>query len=93
MDFVGLIKYIRESRKMEDKAAIVFGGSYGGMLAAWLRIKFPATFQGALAASAPFLYFKDAPSASEFGYSDICTQDFRKAMDKSPALIRESFEQ
>lgn len=93
MDFVDLIKYIRTSRNMEDKAAIVFGGSYGGMLAAWLRIKFPQTFQGALAASAPFLYFKDAPSAPEFGYSDICTQDFRKSMEKSPALIRESFEQ
>ena len=44
MDYVELIKYIRESYKMQDKAAIVFGGSYGGMLAAWLRIKFPQTF-------------------------------------------------
>jgi hypothetical protein len=44
MDYVELIKYIRESYKMQDKAAIVFGGSYGGMLAAWLRMKFPQTF-------------------------------------------------
>lgn len=41
MDYVDLIRYIRVSRNLEDKAAIVFGGSYGGMLAAWLRIKFP----------------------------------------------------
>ena len=36
-DYVELIKYIRTSKNMEDKACIVFGGSYGGMLAGWLR--------------------------------------------------------
>jgi lysosomal Pro-X carboxypeptidase len=42
--------------------------------------------------SAPILYFKDAPSAPENAFGDICTEDFRKQLDKSPALIRESFE-
>ena len=37
MDYVELIKYIRSAYHMDDKACIVFGGSYGGMLAAWLR--------------------------------------------------------
>ena len=37
MDYVVLMKYIREFYWMEGNAAIVFGGSYGGMLAAWLR--------------------------------------------------------
>ena len=41
MDYVELVKYIRSEYKMEDKACIVFGGSYGGMLAGWLRMKHP----------------------------------------------------
>jgi pimeloyl-ACP methyl ester carboxylesterase len=91
MDYVDLIKFIRQDYNMEDRACIVFGGSYGGMLAAWLRMKFPSVFQGALAASAPFLYFKDAPSAPEYGFGEICTEDFRTQLDKSPDLIRESW--
>ena len=41
MDFNELAKFIREEYQMQDKACVVFGGSYGGMLAAWLRIKHP----------------------------------------------------
>jgi hypothetical protein len=44
MDFVELIGHVRTEYHMEDKACIVFGGSYGGMLAGWLRMKFPQTF-------------------------------------------------
>jgi hypothetical protein len=45
------------------------------MLAAWLRMKYPSTFQGALAASAPILQFKGyEKSFAEF--QDIITQDF-----------------
>ncbi len=92
MDYVELIKFIRTDYNMEDKACVVFGGSYGGMLAGWLRMKFPATFQGALAMSAPILYFQDAPSAPEDEFGAIATEDFRASLDKAPVLIRESFE-
>jgi pimeloyl-ACP methyl ester carboxylesterase len=41
MDYVDLIKYLRVKYNADDKAVIAFGGSYGGMLAAWMRMKFP----------------------------------------------------
>jgi len=43
-DFNGLVKYVRQEYGMQDRACIVFGGSYGGMLAGWLRLKYPHTF-------------------------------------------------
>jgi lysosomal Pro-X carboxypeptidase len=58
-DYVALITSIRNSQAdLKNKATILFGGSYGGMLAAWLRMKYPHQFQGALASSAPVLWFK-----------------------------------
>jgi len=56
-DYVELIKMIKETWGIQDRAVIAGGGSYGGMLAAWLRMKYPNWFQGALAASAPILFF------------------------------------
>ena len=70
---------------------IVGGGSYGGMLSAWLRMKYPHVFQGALAASAPILFFDGVVSPN--AYDDIATDDYRKADEQCPVMIKAGFDQ
>jgi len=73
MDYVEFIKFIRYSYGAMNLPCIVFGGSYGGMLASWLRMKYPHVFQGALASSAPILYFRNSPDALEYSFNDLIT--------------------
>ena len=41
-DFAVLIKYLKQTIDGAANSPVVaFGGSYGGMLSAWMRIKYP----------------------------------------------------
>ena len=78
MDYVELLKMIKDKYGANAKATIAFGGSYGGMLAAWMRMKHPNVIQGALAASAPILYFQGAQGNEDngAGFFEVITKDF-----------------
>jgi lysosomal Pro-X carboxypeptidase len=59
------------------------------MLAAWLRMKYPGTFQGALASSAPILFFEG--SVSPYAYNEVATQSFASYAAECPNVIRNGF--
>lgn len=50
-------KLLVEEVNPKNRPVIAFGGSYGGMLAAWFRMKYPHLIRGAIASSAPVRQF------------------------------------
>ena len=57
-DFAYLIDHLRVSLNAENSPIVGFGGSYGGMMAAWFRLKYPHMIDGVIAASAPIWTFQ-----------------------------------
>ncbi|XP_024072233.1 lysosomal Pro-X carboxypeptidase isoform X2 [Terrapene carolina triunguis] len=77
-DFAILVQHLKETIPGALNAPVIaIGGSYGGMLAAWFRMKYPHVVVGALAASAPIWQFEDLVPCGTF-YS-IVTNDFKKS--------------
>lgn len=56
-DFATLISYFKSTMHAETAPVIGFGGSYGGMIGAWFRLKYPNMVDGVIAASAPIWSF------------------------------------
>ncbi|CAM0947175.1 unnamed protein product [Alopecurus aequalis] len=74
-DYAILIGSLKHNLSAVDSPVVVFGGSYGGMLAAWFRLKYPHVAIGALASSAPILMFDHiTPWTSLY---DAISQDYK----------------
>ncbi|CAH8271917.1 unnamed protein product [Arabidopsis lyrata] len=90
-DYAAILLHIKEKYSATHSPIIVVGGSYGGMLAAWFRLKYPHIALGALASSAPLLYFED--TRPKFGYYYIITKVFKETNKRCYNTIRKSWEE
>ncbi|KAJ6670349.1 PROTEASE S28 PRO-X CARBOXYPEPTIDASE-RELATED [Salix viminalis] len=89
-DYAEIIIDIKKTFQAENAPVIVIGGSYGGMLASWLRLKYPHIALGALASSAPVLYFDDI--TPQDGFYSIVSKGFREASETCYQTIRKSWD-
>ena len=86
-DYAALIFSLQEELGAGQQPVVVFGGSYGGKLAAWMRIKYPGVVAGAVAASAPVLFFEGTtPDPGNFEqFWQVVTRDMTPAAGSVPA--------
>ncbi|KAH3757099.1 lysosomal Pro-X carboxypeptidase [Pelomyxa schiedti] len=90
-DYAELISYLKQSLNAMSCPVIAFGGSYGGMLSAWMRMKYPQIVAGAISSSGPILEFMGT-GVSQWSYYQITTETFRSADPQCPVDIRTSFD-
>ncbi|TKY48588.1 Lysosomal Pro-X carboxypeptidase [Spatholobus suberectus] len=88
-DYAAVIIHIKKTLHAQKSPVIVIGGSYGGMLASWFRLKYPHLTIGALASSAPILYFDNI--TPQDGYYSVVTRDFREASETCYQTISKSW--
>ncbi|KAA0195136.1 Lysosomal Pro X carboxypeptidase [Fasciolopsis buskii] len=87
-DYAYLIVELKQRFNAVRSPVIVFGGSYGGMLAAYMRLRYPHLVDGALAASAPMYWvsglkrfhrFFEAVTRDYYWTNPECVVRFKKA--------------
>ncbi|OIT40288.1 putative serine protease eda2 [Nicotiana attenuata] len=88
-DYAVLIRSLKQNLSSESSPVVVFGGSYGGMLASWFRLKYPHIAIGAVASSAPILQFDKITPWSSF--YDAVSQDFKEASLNCYKVIKGSW--
>ncbi|XP_011497996.1 PREDICTED: thymus-specific serine protease-like [Ceratosolen solmsi marchali] len=91
------VAYFIDNRKIQmnisNSKVIVFGGSYAGNMAAWIRTKYPHLIQGAVASSAPvyakadFYAYYEVVTASLKRHDAQCATDVQTAFDQTEKLL------
>lgn len=90
-DYAKLVGHLKSSiNGAHNSSVVAFGGSYGGMLAAWFRMKYPGVVDGSIAASAPIWQFTGLSSCD--GAYKVITNTFERASVHCPRNIRISWD-
>ncbi|KDD71492.1 serine carboxypeptidase S28, partial [Helicosporidium sp. ATCC 50920] len=85
-DYATLIWDLRAELGQESAPVIGFGGSYGGMLATWFRLKYPHLMDGAVAGSAPiWTFLGENPPYDAGSFARIVTRDASPEGGSAPA--------
>ncbi|XP_024035132.1 lysosomal Pro-X carboxypeptidase [Citrus clementina] len=88
-DYAEILLHIKKTHDATYSPVIVVGGSYGGELATWFRLKYPHIALGALASSAPVLYYEDITPHN--AYYSIVTKNYRDTSETCYQTILKSW--
>eukprot|EP00193_Tetraselmis_chui_P014009 CAMPEP_0177778850 /NCGR_PEP_ID=MMETSP0491_2-20121128/16202_1 /TAXON_ID=63592 /ORGANISM="Tetraselmis chuii, Strain PLY429" /LENGTH=478 /DNA_ID=CAMNT_0019298207 /DNA_START=295 /DNA_END=1728 /DNA_ORIENTATION=+ len=95
-DYAELILEFKREHGCQNSSVVAFGGSYGGMLAAWMRMKYPQAVDGAIASSAPILAFDGLEPPYDAGsYAKAVTYDATSKAGAAPGCseaVRQSWD-
>ncbi|KAL3319651.1 Dipeptidyl peptidase 2 [Cichlidogyrus casuarinus] len=89
-DYAYMIPEIQLIFKAENSPVIAFGGSYGGLLAAYMRAKYPHIVDGAIAASAPVYWTVGLKNIH--GFFEDTTKNFDQADPKCAPAIKRAYD-
>jgi lysosomal Pro-X carboxypeptidase len=87
-DYALLVSTVTRQRNMTSQPVIAFGGSYGGILSALFRVKYPGAVVGAISASAPLRAFPGQPMWDSSSYYAVITRGAQEVSDSCSANIR-----
>jgi lysosomal Pro-X carboxypeptidase len=87
-DYALLLHSIKQQRNMTSTPAVAFGGSYGGILSALFRAKYPGAVIGAISASAPLRAFPGQPFWDSSAYYAVITNGAAQAGGACVANVR-----
>ncbi|XP_038716067.1 lysosomal Pro-X carboxypeptidase-like [Tripterygium wilfordii] len=88
-DYAEILIHVKEEFEAQKSPIIVIGLSYGGMLASWFRLKYPHIAVGALASSAPILFFEDITPQNAFAL--VVSNDFKGVSENCYDTIKRSW--